>query len=390
MLFPLQRAGAVISRNLPEGSTDTIVIGGGLVGASVATGLARANHKVTVLDGGDNDYRSSRGNFGLVWVQGKGADSAAYAQWTCAAATAWPEFAAALLESTGVDVQLQQTGGIDYCLSETDFQAQAAKMQRVQDHTDGLFEYQMLDNQQVRELVPQVSEAVFGASFSPADGHVNPLKLLKALHIQMQQTGCRYLPDNPVIDIKAHSSSFEIQTKNKKHFCEKLVLTSGLANTKLAAKLGMTVPLKPNQGQLLITERFEPFLKIPAIHIRQTDEGTLQIGDSQANLGYDDSTSIEVLATICSRLLKIFPHLAEVNVLRSWSALRVLTPDGLPIYERSAHWPNAYAVNCHSGVTLAAQHVTVLSQWIANSTGSIGDNQLGIINEFSAHRFVDV
>ena len=379
----------LISRNT-AGSTDTIVIGGGLVGASVATGLAQASHRVTVLDGGDADFRSSRGNFGLVWVQGKGAHSVPYAQWTGAAAKAWPGFAAELLDSTGVDVQLQQTGGIDYFLSESDFQVQATNMQRVHEHTEGMFKYQMLYNHEVRDLIPQVSEAVFGASFSPADGHVNPLKLLKALHIKMQQHGCRYIPDSPVIDIKAHSDSFEVLTKNNRFFCEKLVLAGGLANTALAEKLGMTVPLKPNQGQLLITERFKPFLTIPSIHIRQTDEGTLQIGDSHADAGFNDSTSLEVLAKICSRLLKIFPHLASVNVIRSWSALRVLTPDGLPIYERSRQWPNAYAVNCHSGVTLAAQHATVLSQWISAGSDATGDNHKGIISEFSAARFSDV
>ena len=114
---------------------------------------------------------------------------------------------------------------------------------------------------------------------------------------------------------------------------------------------------------------------------------TLQIGDSHADIGYDDSTSLQVLAMIANRLLRIFPHLIDINVLRSWSALRVLTPDGLPVYERSAQWPNAYAVNCHSGVTLAAQHATVLSQWIA---GESVDNHQGIINEFSAGRFADV
>ena len=54
------------------GRPDVLVVGGGLVGAAVAYGLAREGRKVTVLDQGDNGLRASRGNFGLVWVQGKG------------------------------------------------------------------------------------------------------------------------------------------------------------------------------------------------------------------------------------------------------------------------------------------------------------------------------
>ena len=59
---------------------DVIVVGGGLVGAAVAWGLARQKARVVVLDEGDIAFRASRGNFGLVWVQGKGFGMAPYAR----------------------------------------------------------------------------------------------------------------------------------------------------------------------------------------------------------------------------------------------------------------------------------------------------------------------
>jgi len=364
--------------------SDTVVVGGGLVGAAIAVGLAKQSHRVTVLDGGDTDFRSSRGNFGLVWVQGKGADAAPYSQWTGNAAKAWPDFAEELLQESGVDIQLQQTGGLDFCLNESEFHSQSEKMARVRQHTDGLFEYQMLDNKQLKELVPQVAASVYGASFSPQDGHVNPLKLLKALHIYMQRLGCDYRSDHAVVKIEPSESGFKLHTDQGVFSCERVVLAAGLANTRLAHQTGVSVPLTPNQGQLLITERVAPFLSYPSIHIRQTDEGSLQIGDSHADVGYDDSTALDVLAMISDRLLSIFPHLKGIHVLRSWSALRVMTPDGLPVYERSSQWPNATVVNCHSGVTLAAQHATVLANWIAQPDQG---NQQSLINEFSAERF---
>ena len=51
----------------------TIIIGGGVVGLSLAYGLLGQGQDVCVIDGADGDFRASRGNFGLVWVQGKGA-----------------------------------------------------------------------------------------------------------------------------------------------------------------------------------------------------------------------------------------------------------------------------------------------------------------------------
>ncbi|HJE67026.1 FAD-dependent oxidoreductase, partial [Pseudomonas oryzihabitans] len=63
-------------------SAEVIVVGGGLVGMAVAYGLAKAGTKTLVLDQGDDAFRASRGNFGLVWVQGKGFDRLEYSRWT--------------------------------------------------------------------------------------------------------------------------------------------------------------------------------------------------------------------------------------------------------------------------------------------------------------------
>ena len=58
---------------------DVAVVGGGVVGASIAWGLARKGTRVAVLDEGDTAFRASRGNFALVWVQSKGLGMAEYA-----------------------------------------------------------------------------------------------------------------------------------------------------------------------------------------------------------------------------------------------------------------------------------------------------------------------
>ncbi len=81
--------------------SDFAVIGGGMVGAALAYGLARQGAEVVLLDEGDSAFRAARGNFGLIWVQGKGVDMPAYANWTRRSADLWPEFAAELESETG-------------------------------------------------------------------------------------------------------------------------------------------------------------------------------------------------------------------------------------------------------------------------------------------------
>ena len=70
---------------------DVIIVGGGLIGLSVAYGLARRGHDCLLLDSSDRDFKAARGNFGLVWVQGKGAGFPAYADWTMRSSQLWSE-----------------------------------------------------------------------------------------------------------------------------------------------------------------------------------------------------------------------------------------------------------------------------------------------------------
>ena len=103
---------------VPSHDTDWLIVGGGIVGAAIAWGLARAGQRAMLLDEGDDAFRAARGNFGLVWVQGKGFGHPAYARWTLEAAAAWPAFAAELADRTGVDVELVRVGGMTMCLDD--------------------------------------------------------------------------------------------------------------------------------------------------------------------------------------------------------------------------------------------------------------------------------
>ena len=362
-------------------SCDTLIVGGGLVGSAIACGVASSGAKVMVLDGGDLDFRASRGNFGLVWVQGKGAEFPEYARLSGIAARQWPDFAAELLAATGVDVGLQQTGGYDFCLNPEEWWAREHEMRQVALHTDDAFEYQMLGNEALRERIPQVSDEVLGASYSPQDGHVNPLYLLRALHQRMHDLGVDYQAHQTVQSSRRDNHRFVIKTSTHRFNCERVVFCAGLSNQRLCRDLGMHIPVRPLRGQLLITDRVPAFLPAATLQVRQTGEGTLQIGDSHEDVGLNESTTLEVITRLARRAVRIFPHLEQVRLNRAWAALRVMTPDGVPVYHQSAEHPGAYAISCHSGVTLAALHAREIADWICNGSGA------DLVAPFSAERF---
>jgi len=360
---------------------DCIVIGGGLVGSAVAYGLGRRQQKVAIFDGGDRSFRASRGNFGLVWVQGKGWDYPPYAQWCVKAANLWPEFSLRLREETGTDLCYQRNGGMHFCIDEAEWEERQKILEQNVRHTGGEFQYEMLDHAALAKKIPQISNAVVGASYSQLDGHVDPLSLLHALHQGINRERVSYLPNQVVSDMRSEGGEFRVVSNGKTHATGKVVLCAGLGNQRLGEMIGMNIPVVVDRGQLMITERIKPFLDWPTLHVRQTGEGTVQIGDSHEKVGLNDGTDPTILKKIAQRAVLMFPFLARVRLVRAWGALRIMTPDGNPIYQKSEACPGAYAVTCHSGVTLAAIHADPVAEWIS------GGDEDPLFKEFGTDRF---
>jgi glycine/D-amino acid oxidase-like deaminating enzyme len=131
--------------------------------------------------------------------------------------------------------------------------------------------------------------------------------------------------------------------------------------------VGLDVPLRPQRGQLMVTERLAPLLPLPASGIRQTGEGTVMIGLTQEEVGFDISTTSAAAAQMSRRALQVLPDLAGARLVRQWSCLRIMTPDGCPVYAESADYPGAWIALCHSGVTLASFHAGPLANCLRSA-----------------------
>ncbi|MDR5815345.1 FAD-dependent oxidoreductase [Caballeronia sp. LZ033] len=359
---------------------DHVVAGGGLVGMAIAYGLARAGKRVAVCDGADSAHRAARGNFGLVWVQGKGGRCLPYAQWSRQSSERWGAFAAQLRRETGVDTGFERPGGIELCETAEQLEAGANLLESIRAQ-DPLLTYEVLDPAALKARVPAASDRLAGALYSPHDGHASPLYTLRALQQGFALLGGTYLPRNEVREIRPRADRFEIDTSGGTLEAERVVLAAGLDNRRLAPMVGMHAPITPLRGQIMVTERLAPFLDYPTLVVRQTSEGSVLLGDSAEPVGFDDGQTRAVMADIARRARTAFPLLAHARIVRAWGALRIMTPDGLPVYEESRAHPGAFLAICHSGVTLAAAHADVIAPWIAGSAPP------ALIHPFVATRF---
>ena len=345
---------------------DVVVIGAGLVGGAIAYGLARAGQRVAVLDEEDATHRASRGNFGLVWVQGKGVGRPEYALWSRASSERWFALGEALADDCGFAPCYARPGGVVAALSEeelSDLESTLAGLEEAAGNAG--YEYEILDAAGVRELLPACGPEVAGGAYTPYDGHANPLKLMRGLHASLAAHGADYLTDARVDDVSAlDGGGFAVGTARGTIAGGKVVIAAGHGSKALGAMVGLDVPVHPEHGQIVVTERTVPWLGHPTPGVRQTDEGSLLLGASQEERGFDTSVLARTSRDIAFRAVRVFPCLAALRVVRTWGALRVMTPDGFPIYDQSKSHPGAFVFTCHSGVTLAANHALEVSGWV--------------------------
>jgi glycine/D-amino acid oxidase-like deaminating enzyme len=350
-------------------NADVVVIGGGTLGTAIAYGLASRNVKVLVLDGGDNDFRAANANFGLVWLQGKGLDMPEYHQLSLRSVEMWPAFSAELAETTSIDLQNEHNGGLSLCFSADEFEQRRSTLMRLHNQVGGARPgWEMLDRSALAKLLPKVpfGPDVVGASYGLYDGHCNPLRLLTALQRGIVRKGGELRGGNSVQSIRSDGQGgFLIDLGTECVTAARVVIAAGLGTKALAAQIGLDIPMRPQRGQILVTERVAPFLPLPMSSIRQTREGTIMIGATQEEVGLDTSTTTDAASSLSAKAIRGIPALKDARLVRQWAGLRIVTPDWHPIYAESESHPGAFVAICHSGVTLAPAHAALLAESIA-------------------------
>lgn len=349
---------------------DLIVVGAGMTGAAIAWGLSKLPLRILMLDAEDTDHRAAKANFGLVWSAGKGLGDPDYQRLSIMAVSQWPSFARELEDESEVLINYENKGGLEFCLSEEEYTNFSLEMAQWNAQIPELKSpVQMLRRSELELRFPslQLGRDVVGACFAANDGHVNPLHLLCALHKSFLMRGGEIRSNSRVKRISPlQGGGFDVITQYAQFRCEKVLLASGLGNVELAPMVGLHAPVKPQRGQLLVTERLAPILPLPSGELRQSAEGTVMIGATHEDVGKDISTTFAGANSMAARAIKTLPVLAGANVVRQWSALRIMTLDGSPVYASSVEYPGAHIAVCHSGVTLASFHARQYAEVIAS------------------------
>jgi sarcosine oxidase subunit beta len=312
-------------------SFHVVVIGGGATGLSTAWWLRRAGVAVTVVEKGIVGWEASGRN-------GGGATHP-YSPLFAEEQRLWPM----MDELLGYPTEYRRRR-LRIALDE-DQLAQAvrgAELARAQ----GFVAHQ-LDSKALRELVPFVAETAPGGMLWEYGGHANPQRTLQAYAWALQDLG-------GVIQQHAMVTGFEtaggritgVRTGHGMLGCDTVVLAAGPHTARLAALLGITVPVAPARAEMIVTEPL-PLLAIGGadgngLYGRQTLRGNLAYGGGPhewielQDAATPRAVNSPVMQSVAKRVFELFPKIAHARVIRSWAGVVENTPDGRPILDRLA------------------------------------------------------
>lgn len=346
--------------------TETIIIGGGLIGAFTAYFLAREGCPVTVLEKGFVGAQSSGANFGNLRLQGR--DPLQYPL-SLRAQAIWESIEAIACESCEYD----RTGHLYIARNEQDL----AKLE----HYAGIARehdlyIEMLPAGTLAKRFPYLAPDTLAATFCDRDATANPRLATPLVMRAALRLGARIVEHCEALATAHTGTRFEVETTQGRFASVHLVNAAGAWGGTIAAQFGERVPLYSAGPPQFVTEPF-PYLIRPSMQMvngsvifRQIPRGNVIVAGYPRTASEVDGnhTFVPPGKTLAGMeaLGNVIPLLRGAHVIRVWSGVEGYLPDMRPIIGRSGTQSglfHAFAC-CGHGFQIAPGIGAVLSELI--------------------------
>lgn len=360
---------------------DVAIVGAGVVGCSIAYQLAKRGKSVAVFDKRGIGSGASGRNGGMTGT-GSALHSSAGEAITALTSENFSMLQDELARELNDDFSLLVTGGIDIATTEeqADFLKQAVEMQQA----NGV-DVEWLDAQQARDLVPALSEHIYGVEWKRNSGHLWPFQLVHALANGARYSGATFHPHTPVSRVLVDSGNVTgIETARGVVEAMSVVIATNAWTRDLLPDLpdGAIVP---SRGQILVTQPVGQILPMPFStnydkeYGRQTHSGQILCGgfrrlDVDEGLGhFTEDVHPPAVGGIANCLATIFPKLKDVRVVRTWAGLMGFTADGLPMIGSCGDKDGLYVAAGFNGggFSFALAVGKAMAQMVANGRSTL-------------------
>lgn len=324
-------------------SPDAIIIGGGLIGSSVAYHLARAGMRALLIEQGDLASGASGANFGNVQVED--AEFGLSLDLTLRSYARFP----ALADELGCDVGFRRTGNLLLIENEHQWALMAARAAHLQ--AAGL-RVALLDRAETCRLEPALaSAAILGALYNPDEGMLDPFRLVHAYARRGREHGLQVWTQARVTGIVTAAGRVTgVATTRGPVSAGAVILAAGAWSGELARTVGVELPIRWVHGEAAITAPLPPLAhnamttaaffeategadaQTVGFCLRQRPHGNVMFGEAaQVTTRLSRAATPSALPAVAAEVRRWLPVLGRAAVIRSWAIPVAFTADSRPL-----------------------------------------------------------
>ena len=360
---------------------EVVIVGGGVIGCSLALRLAQAGVTVAVLERGKLGGEASRAAAGMLSPQAESEKPDAFFHLAVKSRALYRGFVEGLKELSGIDAQYRDEGTLIVSIAGTE------------DHFDRWVSWQeeaglrleRLTAEALRAREPEVTQLATGAIFLPDDHQVDNRLLMDALTVALARAGVEVVEGVEVTDILVEAGRARgVRCGEETRPADAVVIAAGCWSGQLFERLGLPAATSPVRGQMLAVrgQAIHHVLHSSRVYLVPRHGGRILIGATAEEAGFKKGVTANGMRTLLEAAVEMVPALGEAEILEIWSGLRPGTIDRLPILGESGY-ENLWLATGHfrNGILLAPATAALLSEAILNG------RQAPELDAFSLRRF---
>ena len=304
-------------------TTDLVIIGGGIIGCSVAYYATRAGLKTIVVEKRDClTQEASWAAAGILAVHAS--TDQPYAKLCRLSLAMFPKLASELKDLTGIDIEFSPCGSLYLCFDEDEYQnwTQLARRRQIRG-----FSAQVLTPDEVTKLEPQTNPNILGGVLFPEDSQVRPPRLNAAIVSAAEKQGAQFLCGSPVDEfVLQNGKVVSVKVNGNNISADKFVITTGCWTEELTTNLDYPVSVPPIPGQMILTETIPKMIgqivEGAGVYLVPRTDGKILIGATVESSSYDKRASLCNTMELIQAGIRNVPNLATAPLLQTWVGLR--------------------------------------------------------------------
>lgn len=342
---------------------DVIVVGGGVIGLSIARELA-PRKSVLLLDRGPTGGGTSWAAAGMLSPLSEADDQGPFFQLCSRSFALYEEFVCCLGEETGIDCGYSDNEGV--LTLATSEEAVATLQGRAAWQRKAGFDVELLSGDEVRKLEPLVTAPVQSALLMPRERSVAPRQLVNAIRESCLNRGVDILTGMQVESISRNS----VRVGHTHFEAPCIIVASGVWSGEVKG-LDPPIPVQPRKGQILslgtTSKVFNRIIRWQRTYFVPRSGGDLIVGATEEDAGFDGANTPAGIGQLLNEAQQISSHVGACPILEMWAGFRPATPDRLPILGPSAI-PGVYYATGHyrNGVLLAPVTASIIADLVEN------------------------